>query len=71
MVACSDLLLLQELSLHIRVLPKRFLQMVPWAEGSSFPPTVSCLAAAWCELCWLLPALINSRLVLIFMLWVV
>lgn len=46
-----------------QVFPSRLRQMVPWAAGSGFSPTVSCLANARCELCWLLPALINSRLV--------
>lgn len=76
-IACWYLLLLQELPLHIGLLllqpvfPNWLLQMVPWAAASSFSPTVSCLANAQCKLCCLLPALINSRLVLIFMLWVV
>lgn len=71
-------LVLPELPLHIQVLllqqvfPNWLLQMVPWAAASSFAPTTSsCLAYADFKLCCLSPALINSRLVLIFMLWVV
>lgn len=71
-------LVLLELSLHIHVsllqqfFPNWLLQMVPWAEASSFSLTTSfCLAYAEFKLCCLLPALINSRLVLIFVLWVV
>lgn len=52
-----------QLVLLQQVFPSRLRQMVPWAAGSGFSPTVSCLANAQCELCWLLPALINSRLV--------
>lgn len=76
-IACWYLPLLKELLLHIgllllqQVFPNRLLQMVPWAAAGSFSPTVSCLANTQCKLCCLLPALINSRLFLIFMLWVV